>query len=68
MESRVYMSFSFAIYNKVMKLFIHLKSEITYQVGVDDLTIQQGINFTTLKQDKVVTLKNQVNHLESRSN
>ncbi len=62
------MSFSFAIYNKVMKLFIHLKSEITYQVGVDDLTIQQGINFTTLKQDKVVTLKNQVNHLESRSN
>jgi hypothetical protein len=67
MESRVYMSFSFAIYKKVMKLFIHPKTEITYQVGEDDLTIQLGINFTILKQDKVVALKNQFHHLEPRS-
>lgn len=60
------MSFSFAIYNKVMKLFIHLKIEITYQVGDDDLTIQQGINFTILKQDKVFAENNQFHHLELR--
>jgi hypothetical protein len=50
-----------------MKLFIHPKTEITYQVGEDDLTVEQGINFTILKQDKVVALKNQFHHLEPRS-
>ncbi len=52
-------------------LFCHLQegheTEIMDQVGEDDLTIQQGINFTILKQDKVVALKNQFHHLELRS-